>query len=50
MEYGKQKTNFMYTKYGSYRIISMVLFAAGFWGLIMYKKKNVLRSFKGSIL
>lgn len=49
-EYGKQKTNFMYSKYGSYRIMSIVLFVSGIWGLIMYRQRNVLKTVKGSIL
>lgn len=40
----------MYTKYGSYRIMSVVLFVSGIWGLIMYRQKNVLKTVKGSIL
>lgn len=40
----------MYSKYGSYRLMSVVLFVAGLWGVIMYKQKNVLKSVKGSIL
>jgi hypothetical protein len=49
-EYGKQKTNFMYTKYSSYRIVAVVLFVSAIWGLIMYRQKNVLKTVKGSIL
>jgi len=40
----------MYSKYGSYRIMSIVLFVSGIWGLIMYRQKNVLKTVKGSIL
>jgi hypothetical protein len=40
----------MYSKYGSYRIMSIVLFVSGIWGLIMYRQRNVLKTVKGSIL
>ena len=49
-EYGKQKTNFMYSKYGSYRMLSFILFFAAIGGLVVYKKKTVIKSIKGSIL
>lgn len=49
-EYGKQKVNFMYSKYGAYRIFTMVLFFSALTGIILYKKKSVLKSVKGSIL
>ena len=40
----------MYSKYGSYRMMSMVLFFAAITGVILYKRKSVLKSVKGSIL
>ncbi len=40
----------MYSKYGSYRLMTMVLFFSGITGLILYKRKSVLKSVKGSIL
>ena len=40
----------MYSKYGSYRLFTMVLFFAGITGVILYKRKSVLKSIKGSIL
>ena len=49
-EYGKQKINFMYTKYSSYRFFSMVFFTAGILGIYLYKKTTALSSIKGSIL
>jgi hypothetical protein len=49
-EYGKQKVSFMYSKYGSYRLMTMVLFVSGITGLVLYKRKSVLKSVKGSIL
>ena len=49
-EYGTQKTNFMYSKYGSVRMFSMVLFVGIIAGVVMYKQKNMLKSMKGSLL
>ena len=49
-EYGKQNINFMYSKYGSYRMKSVVLLLADIWGLIIYRQKNVMKSVKGSIM
>lgn len=49
-EYGKQKTNFMYSKYSSIRMFSALLFMGIIAGVVMYKQKNTLRSIKGSIL
>jgi hypothetical protein len=40
----------MYSKYGSYRLFTMILFFSAITGLIMYKRKSVLKSIKGSIL
>jgi hypothetical protein len=49
-EYGSQKTNFMYSKYGSIRIFSALLFMGLIAGVVMYKQKHMLKSIKGSIL
>jgi hypothetical protein len=49
-EYGKQKVNFMYSRYGAYRIFTMVIFFSALTGVILYKRKSVLKSVKGSIL
>jgi len=50
LEYGKQKTSFMYSKYGSYRMFSLVLFMSAVGGFVIYKKKTIMKSIKGSIL
>lgn len=49
-EYGTQKTNFMYSKYSSIRMFSIVIFMGVIAGVVMYKQKNVLQTIKGSIL
>jgi len=48
--YGKQKTQFMYSKYGNYRMISIILFGGLVASAVLYKRNNVIRSIKGSIL
>lgn len=49
-EYGSQKTQFMYTRYGSMRLFAIILFLGMGIGLVTYKQKNVLRGIKGSTL
>jgi hypothetical protein len=40
----------MYSKYGSYRILSLLLFFSALGALVLYKKKTLMKSIKGSIL
>lgn len=40
----------MYTRYNAYRMFTMVFFFAALTGFILYKRKTVLKSIKGSIL
>ena len=40
----------MYSKYGSMRLFSSVIFLGLVVGLVMYKERNVLKNIKGSIL
>ena len=40
----------MYSKYGSIRMFSGVVFIGLIAGLVMYKQKNALKHVKGSIL
>ncbi len=49
-EYGTQKTNFMYSKYSSIRMLSIMIFMGLIVAMVIYKKKTTLRSITGSIL
>ena len=49
-EYGKQKTSFMYSKYGSMRMLSVLLFTGLLGGIVMYKRRTTLKTIKNSIL
>lgn len=48
--YGKQKTQFMYSRYGNYRILSIVFILGVSTILFLYKRRNVVRNIRGSIL
>ena len=49
-EYGRQKTSFMYSKYSSIRMLSIMIFMGLIAGAVIYKRKTTLQSVTGSIL
>ena len=48
--YGKQKVQFMYSSYTSYRMVTFLFFFAILSGFVIYKRKTAMRSIKGSVL
>jgi hypothetical protein len=40
----------MYSKYSTYRFFTMILFFSAITGIVLYKRRTVLTSIKGSIL